>query len=124
METYKEEPVAKRLRSKIVYLKTSEEEPVAKRLRSTIVNMKTSKDEEDEPVATRLRSKIVNIKTSKGEPVTKRPRIEPQNDREIIQFQWQVIENQKERIRQLEEQLKIQLPPGWEMRYNSFGMIL
>ena len=47
-----------------------------------------------------------------------------QNDKEIIQFQWQVIENQKERIRQLEEQLKIQLPPGWEMRYNSFGMIL
>ena len=42
METYKEEPVAKRLRSKIVYMKTSEEEPVAKRLRSTIVNMKTS----------------------------------------------------------------------------------
>ena len=116
METFKEEPVAKRLRSKIVYMKTSEEE-----LRSTIVNMKTSKDE---PVATRLRSKINNIKTSKGEPVTKRPRIEPQNDREIIQFQWQVIENQKERIRQLEEQLKIQLPPGWEMRYNSFGMIL
>ena len=121
METYKEEPVAKRLRSKIVYMKTSEEEPVAKRLRSTIVNMKTSNDE---PVATRLRSKIANIKTSKGEPVTKRPRIEPQNDREIIQFQWQVIENQKERIRQLEEQLNIQLPPGWEMRYNSFGMIL
>ena len=121
METYKEEPVAKRLRSKIVYMKTSEEEPVAKRLRSTIVNMKTSKDE---PVATRLRSKIANIKTSKGEPVTKRPQIEPQNDREIIQLQWQVIENQKERIRQLEEQLKIQLPPGWEMRYNSFGMIL
>ena len=107
----------------------SEEEPVAKRLRSTIVNMKTSKDE---PVATRLRSKIVNIKTSKGEPVTKRPRIEPQNDREIIQVQRQVFENQKERIRHLEEQLKIsetktksiQSPPGWEMRYNSFGNTL
>ena len=38
-------------------------------------------------------------------PAAKRPRMEPQNDKEIIQDQRQVIENLKARIRQLEEEL-------------------
>ena len=38
--------------------------------------------------------------------VAKRPRLEPQNAEKIIQEQKQVIENQKARIQQLEEQLK------------------
>ena len=38
-------------------------------------------------------------------PAAKRPRMEPQNDKEIIQEQRQVIENLKARIRQLEEEL-------------------
>ena len=36
----------------------------------------------------------------------KRPRLEPRNAEEIIQEQRQVIENQKARILQLEEQVK------------------
>ena len=38
--------------------------------------------------------------------VAKRPRLEPRNAKEVIQEQRQVIENQKARIQQLEEQLK------------------
>ena len=56
--------------------------------------METSKEE---PVAKRLRSRIVNMETS----VAKRPRLEPLSDKEIIK-------NLQARIRQLEEQLKIQ----------------
>ena len=37
-------------------------------------------------------------------PAAKRPRMEPQNDKEIIQDQRQIIENLKARIRQLEEE--------------------
>ena len=37
-------------------------------------------------------------------PAAKRPRMEPQNDKEIIQDQRQVIENLKARIQQLEEE--------------------
>ena len=37
-------------------------------------------------------------------PAAKRPRMEPQNDKEIIQDQRQVIENLKARIQQLEKQ--------------------
>ena len=78
METFKEGPVAKRLRSKMVNVETSNEEPVAKR----------------------LASKIAYIKTSKGVPLAKRPRLQPQNNEEIIG-------NVKARIQALEEQLKI-----------------
>ena len=58
MEASKEEPVAKRLRSKIVDMEAYKEEPLAKRLRSRIINMETSKEA---PVE-RFKSKSVNMK--------------------------------------------------------------
>ena len=75
MEASKEEPVAKRLRSKIVDMdmEASKDEPVAKRLRSKIINMETSKEaplkkfkSKEVPVARRHASLVASLLQSAG----------------------------------------------------------
>ena len=73
MEASKEEPVAKRLRSKIVDMEAYIEEPLAKRLRSRIINMETSKEaplkkfkSKEVPVARRHASLVASLLQSAG----------------------------------------------------------